>query len=115
MTLPLFTIPWRQQSDLSSGNASVEYDEKGFKVILDVRQFKPEEIKVKVVDGFIIVEGNHEEHQDNSEMLSRQFVRRYRIPHDVDQRTITSKLSCNGLLEIEALRKVLYLFPLAYE
>lgn len=51
-----------------------------FQVILDVQQFSPQEITVKTTDKYIIVEGKHEEKQDEHGYISRQFTRRYQIP-----------------------------------
>lgn len=42
---------------------------------LDVQQFKPEELKVRVVEGVVEVEGKHEERQDEHGSISRHFVR----------------------------------------
>lgn len=47
---------------------------------MDVQQFTPNEITVKTTDKYIIVEGKHEEKQDEHGYISRQFVRRYQLP-----------------------------------
>ena len=44
-------------------------------VNLDVQQFKPEELTVKVADKFLVVEGKHEERSDEHGFVSRQFTR----------------------------------------
>lgn len=55
-------------------------NEEKFEVILDVQQFSPNEISVKVTDKFVIVEAKHEEKQDEHGYVSRQFTRRYMLP-----------------------------------
>lgn len=45
-----------------------------FEVLLDVQQFRPDEICVKTSDKFIIVEGKHEEKQDEHGYVSRWEV-----------------------------------------
>lgn len=55
-------------------------NEEKFEVILDVQQFSPNEISVKVTDRFVIVEAKHEEKQDEHGYVSRQFTRRYMLP-----------------------------------
>lgn len=40
--------PWRTDRQENSGVSSVTNDKEGFKVSLDVQQFKPEELNVKV-------------------------------------------------------------------
>lgn len=75
-------------------------------VNLDVQQFKPEEINVKVVDDFIVVDGKHEERQDKHGFISRQFTRKYKLPPNVNVDAIQSKLSSDGILSIVAPKKV---------
>lgn len=76
-----------------------------FQVILDVQQFKPEEIDVKVVDKCVIVEAKHEEKQDEHGWISRQFVRKYMIPEQCNIEEVSSSLSSDGVLTITAPRK----------
>ena len=75
-------------------------------VILDVQQFSPEEIKVKIVGNSIIVEAEHEEKQDEHGFISRRFVRRYVLPSSHDLMNVTSTLSSDGILTITAPKKV---------
>lgn len=74
---------------------------------LDVQQFKPEELTVKTVDDFVVVEGNHEERKDEHGFISRQFARRYKLPDEVDPQTVVSQLSSDGVLTITAPKKAL--------
>jgi crystallin alpha B len=50
---------------------------------LDVQQFKPDELTVKTVNDYVVVEGKHEERQDEHGFISRQFQRRYKLPNDI--------------------------------
>ena len=72
---------------------------------LDVQQFKPEEMTVKMVDDFVVVEGKHEERQDEHGYISRQFQRRYKLPSDIDPASVVSQLSSDGVLTITAPKK----------
>jgi crystallin alpha B len=72
-----------------------------------VQQFKPDELTVKIVDDFVVVEGKHEERQDEHGFISRQFQRRYKLPSDVDPDTVLSQLSSDGVLSISAPKKAL--------
>lgn len=49
-------------------------------MILDVQQFKPNEISVKTTDKEITVEGKHEEQTDEHGQVYRHFIRRYALP-----------------------------------
>ncbi|KAL1139040.1 hypothetical protein AAG570_009101 [Ranatra chinensis] len=88
------------------GVSNVKSDKDGFKVSLDVQQFKPEELKVKVIDDYLVVEGKHQERQDQHGFVSRQFTRRYKLPNNIDHATIISSLSTDGVLMLYAPKKV---------
>jgi hypothetical protein len=75
-------------------------------VILDVQQFAPSEITVKTLDNTVIVEGKHEEKQDEHGYVSRHFVRRYILPSDIEVNNIVSSLSSDGVLTVTAPKKV---------
>ncbi|XP_043482308.1 protein lethal(2)essential for life-like [Leptopilina heterotoma] len=89
----------------SGGTSTVHTDKQKFNVSLDVQQFKPEEITVKVVGNNVIVEGKHEEQKDEHGWISRQFSRKYLVPEQCDIEKLTSSLSSDGVLAINAPRK----------
>lgn len=83
--------------------STVSFDKDKFHANLDVQQFKPEEISVKVTgDNVLTVEGKHEEKQDDHGYISRHFVRRYVLPKTCDMGRIETKLSSDGVLSITA-------------
>lgn len=55
-------------------------NEKEFRVGLDVRQFKPEEINIKTRDNRVVVHGKHEERPDEHGFIMREFTRQYVLP-----------------------------------
>lgn len=71
-----------------------------FQVSLDVQQFKPEELSVKVKEGSVVVEGKHEEKRDAHGFISRQFTRRYQLPETVDSKALQASLSSDGVLQL---------------
>ncbi|XP_011703482.1 PREDICTED: protein lethal(2)essential for life-like [Wasmannia auropunctata] len=73
-----------------------------FQVVLDVQHFKPEEIEVKIVDNHLVITAKHEDTEDDHGWVSRQFVRKYQLPKDINVEHLTSKLSSDGLLTIVA-------------
>ncbi|XP_076620281.1 protein lethal(2)essential for life [Colletes latitarsis] len=98
--------PWADWLRTSEAGAStVQADKDKFQVVLDVQQFEPEEIDVKVVDNFVVVTANHEEKRDEHGWISRKFVRKYTIPEQCDIDQVSSKLSSDGVLTIIAPRK----------
>ena len=72
----------------------------GFQASMDVQQFKPSELSVKVVDDHIVVEGKHEEREDNQGYISRHFVRRYALPKGFKADKVVSTLSSDGVLTV---------------
>lgn len=103
----------RLSSASQSGLSHVQNDNNNFKVNLDVQQFKPNEVSVKVEDGFVVVCGKHEERSDEHGFISRQFTRRYKLPDNVDVAAITSTLSSDGILSVGAPKKV-FIFSLLF-
>lgn len=99
--------PWRHMAasvrDLGS---SIKSDREKFQVNLDVQHFTPDEITVKTVDGYIVVEGKHEEKKDQHGFISRQFTRRYSLPEECTPEAVESRLSSDGVLSVVCPRKV---------
>nr|ACG58883.1 23 kDa heat shock protein alpha [Ceratitis capitata] len=78
--------------------ASVGKD--GFQASMDVQQFKPSELSVKVVGDHIVVEGKHEEREDDHGYISRHFVRSYALPKGFEADKVVSTLSSDGVLTV---------------
>ncbi len=74
----------------------------GFHLLVDVSHFQPNEISVKTIDNEVIIEGKHEEREDEHGYISRQFTRRYSLPKRYDPNTVTSTLSSEGILTVKA-------------
>ncbi|KAH8273253.1 hypothetical protein KR026_010237 [Drosophila bipectinata] len=72
----------------------------GFQVCMDVAQFKPSELNVKVVDNSILVEGKHEERQGDHGHIMRHFVRRFTVPEGYEADKVVSQLSSDGVLTV---------------
>ncbi|XP_053686976.1 protein lethal(2)essential for life-like [Sabethes cyaneus] len=100
-----YSRPWRNAGQDSESTVSVGGDK--FQINLDVQQFSPNEISVKATDNSILVEGKHEEKQDEHGYISRHFVRRYMLPDGHDPEAIASSLSSDGILTITAPKKAL--------
>ncbi|XP_028901877.1 heat shock protein 23 [Zeugodacus cucurbitae] len=107
---PVFYTHWPAVTTTPSGRlrkfekdlplATVGKD--GFQASMDVQQFKPSELSVKVVDDHIVVEGKHEEREDDHGYISRHFVRRYALPKGFQADKVVSTLSSDGVLTVHA-------------
>ncbi|XP_017085297.1 heat shock protein 23 [Drosophila eugracilis] len=87
----------------SSGSSGVvsKIGKDGFQVCMDVSHFKPSELVVKVQDNSILVEGTHEEREDDHGFITRHFIRRYALPEGYDSDKVASTLSSDGVLTLK--------------
>uniref|UniRef100_A0A182NJW3 SHSP domain-containing protein n=1 Tax=Anopheles dirus TaxID=7168 RepID=A0A182NJW3_9DIPT len=100
--------PWRNTAlTRQDSGSTVNLDKDRFQIILDVQQFAPKEITVKMSDRSIVVEGKHEEKQDEHGFVSRHFTRRYMLPSGHDPNDVVSTLSSDGVLTVTAPKKTL--------
>lgn len=84
------------------GEENLSNPKDGFQVALNVENFKPEEVSVKVVDNTLIVEAKHEERSEDKESyVSRQFSRRYILPDEYNIKDVVSTLSADGILTVK--------------
>jgi crystallin, alpha B len=79
----------------------IKFKNGKFHINLDVHHFKPEEVTVKTVDNTVIVEGNHEERQDEFGSVERYFVRKYKVASN--ESNIQTSLSSDGILTVSIL------------
>ncbi|CAB0039288.1 unnamed protein product [Trichogramma brassicae] len=100
---PNYLRPWAEllRGADQGGVSTVEADKDKFQVTLDVQQFKPEEIDVKVVDRYVVIKAKHEEKRDEHGWISREFTRKYLIP-EVELDRVASEISSDGVLTIQA-------------
>ncbi|XP_018567915.1 protein lethal(2)essential for life-like [Anoplophora glabripennis] len=96
---------WKAPSAEQDTGSTVSFDKDRFTANLDVQQFKPEEITVKVTgENTVTIEGKHEEKEDEHGQIYRHFVRKYVLPKSCDIGRVESKLSSDGVLTITAPR-----------
>lgn len=76
-------------------------DGKAFQVAFNVSDFKPEEVSVKVDGGVVTVDATHEETSDKA-CSSYRLLRKFTLPPHVNPDHVTSRLTQEGQLMIEA-------------
>jgi len=72
---------------------------------LNVQQFKPEELEVKITDDTVSITGKHEERQDDNNYNVQEYSRRHTLPPGVTADDVRCKFSDGGNLTITAPRK----------
>ncbi|XP_026462567.1 protein lethal(2)essential for life-like [Ctenocephalides felis] len=102
-----FFKSWDNEISVKDVASSVTTDKDKFQITLDVQQFKPKEITVKTKNNCVIVEGKHEEKQDEHGFVTRHFVRRFMLPQNHEASDVVSNLSSDGVLTITAPKRVL--------
>uniref|UniRef100_Q04757 Body wall muscle protein HR-29 n=1 Tax=Halocynthia roretzi TaxID=7729 RepID=HR29_HALRO len=95
-------------------NISVEHEGKttskttklqDFNMKVDVQDFKPEEVKVKVQGGQVLVHAKRENRDEGDGMFAyscSEFKRAFILPEGVSAERLTSSLSRDGILQIDA-------------
>ncbi|XP_070773152.1 heat shock protein beta-1 [Enoplosus armatus] len=87
---------------VSSGMSEIKQTQDNWKVSLDVNHFSPEELVVKTKDGVVEISGKHEERKDEHGFVSRTFTRKYTLPSSASIEKVSSTLSPEGVLTVEA-------------
>uniref|UniRef100_A0A0R3RNX3 SHSP domain-containing protein n=1 Tax=Elaeophora elaphi TaxID=1147741 RepID=A0A0R3RNX3_9BILA len=98
---------WECATTTESSLGEIIDDKDNFGIKLDVSQFRPEELSVKMQDGRLLVEGHHEERNDQHGSVKRHFIRKYTIPKTVLQDSLESQLSDQGVLRITAKKRAI--------
>ncbi|KAL4609678.1 heat shock protein beta-1-like [Arapaima gigas] len=96
---PPDTKPCRQ---ICEGVSEIRTGPDSWKIRLDVSHFSTDEITIKTKEGYLEIAGKHEERQDEHGYVSRCFTRKYKLPPGVDLHHISSSLSRDGVLIVEA-------------
>ncbi|XP_041975596.1 protein lethal(2)essential for life-like [Aricia agestis] len=77
-------------------------DSEKYQINLKVRRFKPEELRVKVKNKYVIVEGKQTSTDEIQKLMANHFVQRFVLPAGTRQEEVTAVLSEKGILSIYA-------------
>jgi len=76
-------------------------DQNKLEISLDTSQYKPSELSITVKHGMIIIQGKHEDKSESGHtMISREFIRKYSLPHGSKAEDVISNLSTDGILVV---------------
>lgn len=82
----------------------IEKDQNGrpvYRARFNVKDYKPDEVNVKMDMNKIMVSARHEE-KDGTKSVSREFNREVTIPKEVDPMSLQCTISTDGILTVEA-------------
>ncbi|KAM8792805.1 HSPB3 protein, partial [Eudromia elegans] len=100
--------PATRPRDGAGGNAERGPEERGpeerappFQVLLDVVQFRPEDILIQTFEGWLLVKAQHGPRMDEHGFVARSFTRQYRLPHGVENKDLSALFCHDGILVVE--------------
>ncbi|XP_059058438.1 protein lethal(2)essential for life-like [Achroia grisella] len=96
----LENYPWRQEN-------VVRTEKDKYEIVIQVKDFGPDDISVKTSNGYVEIEAQHEERKDDHGFISRRLTRRFELPSDCRPDDVISTLSSDGILTVTAPRQVL--------
>ncbi|KAH3842735.1 alpha-crystallin B chain-like [Dreissena polymorpha] len=110
MTPRAFDVYYTRPRDVPEGSPASEvsklkYDNKVFELKLDVQNFAPNELEVKLAGDCLTVRGKHEQKADEHGFVSREFHRQFTVPAEVDADSFHSWVSDDGILTVRAVVK----------
>ncbi|XP_033113437.1 uncharacterized protein LOC117114019 [Anneissia japonica] len=82
----------------------VQYDNRSFQATMDLSEYSPQEIQVKVKDRTVTVNANHREANNQGGFTQRSYSRQYTLPDDVNPNMVKCFINEKGELAVEAPR-----------
>lgn len=75
---------------------------KGYHLILDVHQFRPNELSVKTIGNEIVFEARHGQRNEDNGLATRNITRRFSLPSGYNPLSVVCTLDLDGVLNITA-------------
>merc|ERR1712046_108428 len=73
------------------------------KILVNVQNYKPEELVIKTIDNTVVVEAKHEEKtSDGRSYATQSFNQSFTLPRGVNPESVSSSLAKDGVLTISA-------------
>jgi HSP20 family molecular chaperone IbpA len=86
-----------------SGISRIQYDSDNYKILVNVSDFRPEDIIVKTVGNTVQLDAKREEKtSDGHSFSSKNISQSFNLPRGVDPESVTSAMSKDGVLTISA-------------
>ncbi|KAM6289820.1 heat shock protein beta-3 [Aegotheles albertisi] len=88
-------------STAGAGTSSPEEENTRFQVLLDVVQFRPEDIIIQTFEGWLLIKAQHGPRMDEHGFVSRSFTRQYKLPNGVENKDLSALFCHDGILVVE--------------
>lgn len=78
-----------------------QHKSRVFRMSFDVNNYDPKDIQVRVEDRCLVVEAKHNDQKEGSK-YTKEFCRKIQLPAEVEVDKLSSSLSTDGILSIQA-------------
>ncbi|XP_021409571.2 heat shock protein beta-3 [Lonchura striata] len=89
------------ESTAGARKSSQEEENTHFRVLLDVVQFRPEDIIIQTFEGWLLIKAQHGPRMDEHGFISRSFTRQYKLPDGVENKDLSALFCHDGILVVE--------------
>ncbi|NXP02319.1 HSPB3 protein, partial [Thinocorus orbignyianus] len=89
------------ESAAGDGQGGREEENTPFQVLLDVVQFRPEDIIIQTFEGWLLIKAQHGPRMDEHGFISRSFTRQYKLPNGVENKDLSALFCHDGILVVE--------------
>ncbi|XP_054665967.1 heat shock protein beta-3 [Grus americana] len=89
------------ESTAGAGKSGQEEENTCFQVLLDVVQFRPEDIIIQTFEGWLLIKAQHGPRMDEHGFISRSFTRQYKLPNGVENKDLSALFCHDGILVVE--------------
>ncbi|NXI53590.1 HSPB3 protein, partial [Chloroceryle aenea] len=84
-----------------AGKSSQEEENTCVQILLDVVQFRPEDIIIQTFEGWLLIKAQHGPRMDEHGFVSRSFTRQYKLPNGVENKHLSALFCHDGILVVE--------------
>ncbi|NXO27810.1 HSPB3 protein, partial [Cisticola juncidis] len=85
----------------AGGSGKQEEENTHFRVLLDVVQFRPEDVIIQTFEGWLLIKAQHGPRMDEHGFISRSFTRQYKLPDGVENKDLSAFFCHDGILVVE--------------
>ncbi|NXK40746.1 HSPB3 protein, partial [Piprites chloris] len=89
------------ESTAGAGESGQEEENTCFQILLDVVQFRPEDIIIQTFEGWLLIKAQHGPRMDEHGFISRSFTRQYKLPDGVENKDLSALFCHDGILVVE--------------
>lgn len=98
----LFAPLWKLFPTFADIGPRIIADDDKFQVVVNVKDYKKDDLKVKVKGDFIFIQGSHEAKQDDRDIFASQFFHTYTLPANSSGTDVSAELTNDGNLIVTA-------------